>query len=91
VRQGCWAGQPKEWNSDETLSLAVRRSRADQIKEILPRSLDRVVNDTETAVPDLHKCQTAENLQTRVGAAAFGMFVELPRLFRVRLRCRAGA
>jgi hypothetical protein len=43
-----------------------------------------VVNDTETAVPDLHKCQAVENLQTRVGAAAFGMFLELPHLFRVR-------
>jgi hypothetical protein len=42
------------------LSLAVRRSREDRIKELLPGSPDRVVSDAETAVSGGRKYQTVE-------------------------------
>jgi hypothetical protein len=46
-----------------------------------------MVGDAETAGPDVPRYQAVEqwpkNLPARVGAAAFGMLVELPYLFRV--------
>ena len=57
-----------------------------------------MVGDAETAEPDVPRYQAVEqrrqNLPTRVGAATFGMLVELPNLSRVMgpwgLDCFAG-
>jgi hypothetical protein len=42
------------------LSLAVRRSREDRIKELMPRSPERVVSDAEIAVSGGRKYQAVE-------------------------------
>lgn len=81
-----------------TLSLALHRNTEDQIREILRTCLDWMASNAQGAASDVHKYQTVEqwrkNLETRVGAAAFGaaiipglhgfgMLAELPYLFHV--------
>jgi hypothetical protein len=87
------------------MSLALRRNREDQVKELLHTSLSWVVSDAESAVAEVHKFKTVEqwrtNLGTRISAAAFvagvlpgmnvgGILLELPYLFHLMGRGAIG-